>query len=98
MNLTYLEKDIFELFGKLVTSEKDKKYVCIRLSRFQYLVFKEYPLRYQRNNVFIVSRSDIVELIRSSELLSKLVSKFKFKGKNPKRIKIIASRINTHKV
>jgi len=71
---------------------KAKRYVLISIGRLLQILLNNFPLTYKKNNKILVTRYDTLEAIRELGICST----FKFKGRNPKRCKIIIRKVINH--
>ncbi len=84
-----LRIDIIVFLFKIF-SQTNKKYVIYKIYEFYKLFLHEYPLKYQQNDKFIITKNDLLKEIKEMNICSK----FKFKRKIPKSYKFVRRKVN----
>jgi len=84
-----VERDI-KIFLKKKFKQTEAKYICIRTNVFRTQFVKEFPLKYQRKDKFIISSDFLVQVIKEMNV----ASDFKFNQKKPKRYKFLKRRVS----
>ena len=86
-----LQKNLIENNSE-VTNSKTIRYLCLSIGKLYDMFLNNFALSYKKDNRILFTKQEFLEALRELGICSP----FKFKGKNPRRCKIIVRRVNNH--